>query len=198
MVLGTISSILVALGLALVVGQLVGRFATQWLTGQGLTSLLLEIRGAFLPFLLAPLVQQIFSLSPWAVVGVVVGLNQAISVARWITKRSGELSSAMLGRVALGRSDVALLSSTSAARGAVVGTLAVTSVQVILLEALLTGLALPQLDLSHSVGGLLFQGAGASTLLLLVLGGASIFLSELAIGWLLQRRGAPSRQKEVG
>ncbi len=198
MPLATMSSILVALGIALFIGPLLGRFAAQWLTGQGLTSLLLEIRGAFLPFLLAPLVQHLFSLSPWAVVGVVVGLNQAISVARWITKRSGELSSAMLGQVALGRSNAALLSSTSAGRGAVVGTLAVTAVQVILLEALLTGLALPQLDLSRSVGGLLFQGAGASTLLLLVLGGGGIFVSEIAISWLLQRRGAPSRQQDIG
>lgn len=192
----SLASILFAVALSLVLGPLLGRVATQWFTGRGLANLMTETRGALLPFLLAPLVTESLPWPSWAVVGLVIGLNQTISVARWITKNTGEWSSSMLGAMALGRSRAALVSANSTARGAVIGTIATTGVQVLLLEALLAGLNYPGLGLSTTIGGQLQQGSGASLLLLLVLGGAGVYLTEMLASWLLQRRTAPSRQKK--
>lgn len=186
--LQSLLSIGVALVLALSLGVLFGRLATEWMTGRGLTNLFMEIRGAFLPFLLAPVVAETTGLAAWLVVGLIVGLMQAISVSRWIARRSGEWSPALLGGVALGRSRASLLASRAMARGAVVGTLAVTTVQVILLEAILAALELPQVSSRDSIGGRLYYGAGGEILLVLTVGTGMIVLTEVVAGWLLQRR----------
>lgn len=192
----TLASILFATLLALALGPLLGRVAAQWFTGRGLANLMTETRGALLPFLLAPLISETLGWSSWAVVGLVIGLNQTISVARWITKNPGEWSSSMVGAMALGRSRAALVSANSTARGAVVATIATTSVQVLLLEAVLAGLNYPGLSLTSTIGGHLQQGLGASLLLLVLVGGAGVYLTEALSSWLLQRRTSTSRHSK--
>lgn len=189
----TLLSIGLALGLSCGIGILLGRVATQWVTGRALTNLLMDIRGAFLPFLLAPVIAQTWNLSPWLVVGLVVGFTQAISVSRWIARRSGEWSPALLGGIALGRSRAALVARSAAARGAVVGTLAVTTTQVIVLEAILAAVGLPSISPHGSIGARLYFGTGAELLLVLAVCTGAIVLTELGCSWLLQRKPRTSK-----
>jgi len=185
--LTTLASIATATAVAGLFGPLLGRIATQWFSGRGLSNLLIEIRGAFLPFVVSPIVAQLTGWESWLVVGVVVGFMQGISVARWIARRTGEWSPSLIGGIALGRSRAALLSARATARGAVISTLATTTTQVILLEALLRALSLPGLDLEGSVGATLQQGAGFSGLFLVILGTLCVIGTEAMSSWLLQR-----------
>jgi|GEM_PF-1919698 len=185
----TLASIAVALVGAFLLGPLLGRVATQWFAGRALSNLLTEMRGAFLPFLLAPVLLQFTAWPTWLIIGCIVATTQAISVGRWAARRSGEWSPSLIGGIALGRSRSALLSARAMARGAVVGTLATTTIQVILLEAVLAALELDGLDPGASIGASLHRGAGASTLFLVLLGGLLIVGSELLASSVFQRRG---------
>lgn len=183
---------LATMGLALLVavsvGTLLGRVATQWPAGRALANLLMEIRGAFLPFLVVPVIAETSGVAAWVVIGCTVGATQAISVSRWIARRTGEWSPSLLGGIALGRSRAALVTEQATARGAVIGTLAVTVTQVVLLEALMTALALKSVRVEGSAGALLYSGAKTKLLLIIVLGTGAIVATELAASWLLQRR----------
>jgi hypothetical protein len=189
----TLGSIGLALVLAAGLGVLLGRVATQWVTGRALTNLLMDIRGAFLPFLLAPVVAETWALPPWMVVGLIIGFMQAISVSRWIARRSGEWSPALLGGIALGRSRAALVARGATARGAVVGTLAATTMRVIGLEASLAAVGLPGISPRGSIGARLYFGTGAELLLVLAVCTGAIVLTELGSSWLFQTRPRTSK-----
>lgn len=177
-----------ALLLAVSLGTVLGRVATQWPAGRALANLLMEIRGTFLPFLVVPVVAEASGLPTWVVIGGTVGTTQAISVSRWIARRTGEWSPSLLGGIALGRSRSALVAEQATARGAVIGTLAVTVTQVVLLEALMAALNLRSVRVDGSLGHLLYSGARAELLLVLALGAGAMVATELAASWLLQRR----------
>lgn len=186
--LTSLASILVAASIAALLGALLGRLATQWFSGMGFSNRLTEVRGAFLPFILCPLLSETTEFSAWLVIGIVVGFMQAVAVGRWIARRTGEWSPAILGGVALGISRAALISARATARGAVISTLALTAMHVILLEALLAALALPGLNVDGSIGALLLGGGGAETLFPLALGTGAVVATELGSSWLFQRR----------
>ncbi len=187
----TLASCVLAVLIAVTFGPLLGRVATQWFSGRGLSNLLTEIRGAFLPFFVAALLFDKTTWDSWVVVGSVVGLNQAIAVGRWVARRSGEWSPSLLGGIALGRSRAALLSARATARGAVVGTLSLTLFQVILLEAVLTALDVPGVNASGSVGAAIFSGSPSQAWLFVILGAGAILATEALASWLLQRRSGP-------
>lgn len=178
----TLKALLVAVALSVVLGPLLGRIATQWFAGRGLSNLLTELRAALLPFLIVPLVVQGSELPPWIALGLVVGVSQSIAVSRWIARRSGEWVPALLGGIALGRSGAALLSARAQARGAVIGTLGITVVQLVALEALLA-LLFPTGGLSKSLGGSLVHGVSGSPLFVVLLLGTSISITEAFGNW---------------
>lgn len=186
--LPTLASTLLALVLAAAFGPLLGRLATQWFSGRGLTNLLTEVRGAFLPVLMGAILKERTNWDTWVVVGAAVGFTQAIAVARWIARRNGEWSPELIGGIALGRSRAALLSAQATARGAVVGTLAVTLFQIVLLEALLSLLEGPGRVPERSIGAAIFLGNRGDALLLVVAGTLVILGSEIATSLLFQRR----------
>jgi hypothetical protein len=186
--MSSFASIGLALLLALLLGPILGRLATQWLSGSGLSNLLVEVRGAFVPFVVAPLLFILTGWTPWLVIGTVVGLMQGIAVARWIVRRSGEWAPEMQGGIALGRSKAALASKRATARGAVVGTLASVAVHVIFLEAILSALSFPGIDVTDTLGASLQQGSAAAVLLFILAGTVCVIVSEGATAWLLQRR----------
>lgn len=183
---------LTATGLALIIaaliGPLLGRIATQWFSGRGLTNLLTEVRGAFMPVLLCAILAQWTTWDGWVVIGTVVGFTQAITVARWIARRSGEWSPELIGGIALGRSRAALISAQATARGAVVGTLAVTLFQVVLLEALLCALDVPGVGSRGSIGAAIFAGSRTESVFLVGAGTLVILGSEILVSWLFQQR----------
>lgn len=184
----SVPSILVALFIGLGLGTLLSRVAIQWLTGARLVSGLAELRGVFLPFLVAPALAEFAGFPAWLAVGVVTGLGQASSVAHWGTRRTGEWSKALLGGLALGRSRAALVSARTLSRGAVIATLATTPLHVILLEALLTMLALPGAVPHGSIGESLWLNTHISNWVLLSLGAAIVVGTEIAGGLLLGGR----------
>lgn len=186
--LPTVASTLLALLIAATFGPLLGRLATQWFSGRGLTNLLTEVRGAFLPALLGAIVAERTTWDDWVVIGTVVGSTQAIAVARWIARRNGEWSPELIGGIALGRSRAALVSAQATARGAVVGTLAVTVFQVVLLEALLCALDVAGKGPRASIGAAIFSGNRADAVLLVATGTFVILGSEIATSLLFQRR----------
>lgn len=188
----TFAACVLALLIAASCGPLLGRVATQWFSGRGVSNLLTEIRGAFLPFFVAAIVFDRTTWDSWVVVGCVVGLNQAIAVGRWVARRSGEWSPTLLGGIALGRSRAALLSAQATARGAVVGTLALTLYQVILLEAVLTAFDVPGVSANGSIGSAIFSGSRTEAVLFVTLGAGVMLASEALASWLLQRRSSPS------
>ncbi len=181
-------SIALALALGLLIGPLLGRLATQWFSGRGLSNLLIEVRGAFLPFLLAPILAEATHWKSWVVVGIVVGFMQGISIARWIARRTGEWSPSLMAAIALGRSRASILSSRAMARGAVIGTLATTTLQVVLLEAILSALNLPEIVPHGSVGRSLQSGTDSSFFIVLALGSLAILTTEAVSSFFLQRR----------
>ncbi len=155
--LATLGGTALALFLAAGLGLALGRAATQWFGGRGFSNLLMDVRGALLPFLVAPLLVDRTKMSEWIVIGLVVGVSQAIFVSRWIARRSGEWSPALAGEIALGRSGAALVTRRAAARGAVTATLATTLVQVLTLESLLA--LVKQQPQAKSVGGWIVQSS---------------------------------------
>lgn len=186
----TLASTLLALFVAVVLGLLLGRAATQWFSGRGLSNLLVEMRGAFLPFLAAPLLSEHTGLSTWVVVGIVVGLMQGVAVARWVARRNDDWAPGLRGEIALGRSRAALASALGTKRGAVTATLATTGPQVILVEYLLSALGMPTLDVSGSLGGALQRGAPFSFLVFLIVGALLLICTEALIAWAFLERGS--------
>jgi hypothetical protein len=184
----TLASSVLALMIAAFFGPLLGRLATQWFTGRGFSNLLTEIRGAFLPFLLAAIVAEKTTWDIWVVVGTVVGFSQAIAVGRWTARRSGAWSPSLLGGIALGRSRAALLSAQATARGAVVGTLSLTLFQVVLLEALLSALEVPGVNPRGSIGAALLAGNVTDVAFSIAIGAGTVLATEALASWLFQRR----------
>ena len=78
---GEFVAVVVATGIAALLGPLLGRLATQWFSGMGFSNRLTEVRGAFLPFILCPLLGETTDLSAWLVIGIVVGFMQAVAAA---------------------------------------------------------------------------------------------------------------------
>lgn len=186
--LPTLAASGLALAIASLFGPLLGRLATQWFSGRGVSNLLTGIRGAILPVFAAAILSEKTTWDSWIVIGTVVGFSQAIAVGRWTARRSGEWSPSLLGGIALGRSRAALLSAQATARGAVVGTLALTLLQVILLESLLSALNVPGVAPRGSIGAAIFSGSPTETVLFLAVGAGLIQSTELATRWLFQRR----------
>lgn len=189
--LSTLASSALALGIASLFGPLLGRLATQWFSGRGLSNLLTEVRGSFLPFLLAAIVAEKTTWDIWVVVGTVVGFTQAIAVGRWIARGNGKWSPSLLGGIALGRSRAALLSAQATASGAVVGTLALTVLQVVLVEALLAALDVALVSPRGSVGAAIFSGSRTEIVFFVALGACAILGTEALTSWLFQRRAGP-------
>lgn len=183
----TLPSIAIAVAIALVVGPLLGRLAVQRFSGLGLVTALTELRGAFLPFFLVPALVQAAGMDAAYAIALVVGGAQAIAVARWTTRRSGEWSQALVGGLALGRSRAALVSAITRSRGAVLATLGTTTVQVILLEVVLTGLEIPGSVPRDSWGASLWAKTPASQALVLAVGVALVLGTEVASSFLLRR-----------
>lgn len=184
----TLASCALALAIASLFGPLLGRLATQWFSGRGLSNLLTEVRGSFLPFLLAAILSEKTTWNIWVVIGMVVGFTQAIAVGRWIARGDGRRSRSLLGGIALGRSQAALLSAQATASGAVVGTLALTILQVVLVEALLSALDVALVSPGGSVGAAIFAGSRTEIVFFVVLGASAILGTEALTSWLFQRR----------
>lgn len=185
----SLASTFLALLLAVTLGPLLGRAATQWFSGRGLSNLLVEMRGAFLPFVVAPLLSEHTGLRAWSVVGIVVGLMQGIAVARWVARRGDDWAPGLRGEVALGRSRAALASARGTKRGAVIATLACTGPQIVLVEYLISALQMSTLDVSGSLGGALQQGAPLSIPFFIFLGSLLLILGEALIAWMFVERG---------
>ncbi len=183
----TLKSLLLAVSLAALLGPLLGRLATQWFSGRGLSNLLTELRGALLPFVGVLLLVQETTFPPWVAIGLVVGVSQAIAVGRWMARRSGEWAPALLGGIALGRSYAALLSARAQARGAVVGTLGTTVVHLILLEAILAAL-FPTREFGTSLGASLMLHPDENAVLSLFVCGLCVLLTETVGSFVLQGR----------
>lgn len=156
--LNTLLSLILALILSSAVGLGLGRVATQWFGGRGLSNLLMDVRGSVLSFLVSLLLLEAYSLQHWLSLGLVVGISQAIAVCRWITRRSGEWTPALVGGIALGRSTAALVTRRAAARGAVAATLATTCLHLLTLEGAVY-LFDPE-GARQSVGALIAASAG--------------------------------------
>jgi hypothetical protein len=184
--LHSLASLGVALGVALPLGALLGRAALQWFGGRGLTNVLTEVRAALLPFILVPVLRDRVALPDWLLVGGAVGLAQGLALARWMARSEGEWSPALLGGVALGRSDAAVLAERAASRGVVVATASLTLPQLVTLEGLLE-LADPA-GASSGVGALLVRGSDASWLPSLLGLGAAAFLLEAGVAATLRSR----------
>lgn len=185
----TLLSVALALAVAAIVGPLLSRWALGWFSGRGLTNLLIETRGALLPFLAPPLLINGSGLSPTLAVGLTVGVAQGVAIARWGARGSTSWSPLLMGALALGRSSAAALTSQALSRGAVVASLATTAIQVVLVEAVVVLLELVPPDI-ETVGGRLLAGAHLATPFLLLAVLSLTFLLELVASWLLQRRGA--------
>lgn len=184
----TLLSVALALGVGALLGPLLSRLAVGWFYGRGLTNLLIETRGALLPFLAPPLLIDAAGLPPTLAVGLIVGVAQGITIARWGARRSASWSPLLLGALALGRSGAAVLTSQALSRGAIVASLATTTIQVVLVEAVVFLLALVPPG-TQTVGARLADGAQLATPFLLLAVVSLTFLVELLASWLLQRRG---------
>src|SRR5690606_12070944 len=78
--ISTLSSLSLALFIAGAFGPLLGRISSEGLSGRGFSNLLTDSRGAFLPFFVAPLLIEITPFPPWTVIGIVIGVTQAIAI----------------------------------------------------------------------------------------------------------------------
>lgn len=180
-------AIAIATVIAAVGGLLMGRLSTQWFSGMSAINLLTEIRAALLPVLMVPALGYHLGWPEWLLMGLVVGLWQAGAVARWIARRSGEWSPALVGGIALGRSGAALITRKAAARGAVVATLGSTCLHVAAVEGLFVLMGLLPSGATSSIGAWLIASDGAIWLsaiaMLAVLVLSSEWLASRALQW---------------
>jgi hypothetical protein len=155
--LGTVGAVAIAVVCAVIGGWALGRLATGSLASLSLLSRLTDARGAVPLLVLAPLLATGLGLRPMLIVGLSVGLYQAIAVARLIQRRSGTLSLSLLGGIALGHSRVALAARRAAVSGAVWITVAQSALHVVTLQAVLALFALapqgPSLGAAFAPGG---------------------------------------------
>ncbi len=179
--MSALASTSIAIACAVVVtvllGWFLGRLSSQFIATTSILSRLTEARGAVPTVILTPLLARALPLpAPWAI-GLVVGAYQGIAVARWIRSRSGQWVPSLVGGIALGRSRAALAARRAARRGAVWVTVALCTVHVVLLEAVLSLVALVP-GASHSIGGLLVNGGSGAAMAF-----AGLFVSFVAIDW---------------
>ncbi len=158
----TVLSVGTAFSVALVVGLLLGRWGIASNPARAVVNLLTQARGAILPFILAPMLLSLGS-SDWCAIGVAAGWSQAVAVARWMHRQNSEWSPSLLGGIALGQSGASLAAASARARGAVTGTLALTVIQVVTLEALLAW-AHDGAQARDSLGAWIAQGGSNSLL----------------------------------
>jgi hypothetical protein len=188
----TLLALMIALTIAMALGSLLGRISHERVAGRGVSNLLTEGRGAFLPYLIAVPLMETTRWAPWIIIGLVTGFSQAIAVSRWAARREGQWSRTLLGGVALGRSLAALVSARARARGAVIGTLALTLIHVIALEMLLAALQTDPpthaLERPLTIGAVLLKNMGADTFPVMALGVACLLVAEAASSWLFQHR----------
>jgi len=156
----TLLSVATACSVATMVGLLLGRWGFASNPARAIVNLLTEARGALLPFILAPMLLSL-GLAEWCAIGVVAGWTQAVAVARWMLRQNSEWSPSLLGGIALGQSGASLAAESARARGAVTGTLALTVIQVVTLEALLAW-AHDGVHVRDSLGGWIARGGSSS------------------------------------
>lgn len=184
----SLGSMALAFAIAGAIGPPLGRIATQWFSGRGLINFLTELRGAFLPFLLVPWLLRATAWPIWICIGIAVGVSQAVAIARWGARRTGQWSPQVIGALALGQSGAAMISARTLGRGAVVATLGALAVQVVLVEFVLSCVS-PQLAPAPGAIGrlVLSSGSNATRLLVIALGALFMPACELAIGAVLRR-----------
>ncbi len=186
--LPTLLSTLIALTVAIALGPLLARLSAYFLTGRGLTHLLIEIRGILLPAIAAPLMATSMHVSVTVAVGLAVGISQGVALARWGTRVGSGWNPTLLGNMALGRSAAAWLAQKALKRGAIVATLALTLIEVVMVESLLTIVRLPGLIPHRTVGAHLVLGSTASLPFLAVAMTLAVFAAELSASSILQRK----------
>ena len=180
-------AVVVSALVAVTFGLALGRISTQWFGGRGISNLLTEVRGGLLPFLLIPLLESLALGPRWLTLALVVGGSQAIAVAHWIGRRSGEWSPALVGGIALGRSGAALATRRAASRGAVTATLATGVFQLVSLDGLLF-LLFPERPSAAFGQWIINAGPIPLTLGLLALGVTALIVETLSAA--LLRRGS--------
>ncbi|HSC85948.1 MAG TPA: hypothetical protein VLC09_01705 [Polyangiaceae bacterium] len=135
--MNTALALLVAWLGALGVGVSLGRLASDGLRGRAVVNLLIEARGALLPFVIAAMWLTLPQLPRWLVIGATAALVQGIAVARWVLRHDSD-AAGLAGDIALGHSGGGISTRHAAARGAVSSTVAFVVVVVCALEALAT------------------------------------------------------------
>ncbi len=183
----------VAVVVALSLGPLLARAAAYFLTGRGLTHLLIEVRGILIPAIATPLLAKSLNLSVTIAIGIAVGISQGVAIARWGTRMGSDWNPSLLGSMALGRSGATWMAQKALRRGAIVATVAVTLVEVILVEALLTIVKFPGLIPHGGLGAHLILGSAASLPFVILAASLAVFIAELLASALLQRRPSKSR-----
>lgn len=160
-ILLSFGTMFLALMIAGTAGIFMGRLSTQWFGGRSVANLVTEVRAALLPILVLPALGYHLDWPQWLLLAAIVGLWQAGAVARWIGRRSGEWSPALVGGIALGRSGAALITRRAAARGAVIASLGSTCLQVAAVEGLLVLVGLASASPTASLGAWLLASDGA-------------------------------------
>lgn len=186
--LSTLISTLIATALAMALGPLLARMAIYWLSGHGVSNLLVQARGLLLPVFGIPLLARGLHLPVVAAIGVVVGVSQAIAIARWGARPAGGMDPGLLGTLSLGSSGAAWTARKSLARGAIVACLGGTWIEVVGVEALLTCFRVSGLVPLGSVGAELVLGSMITVPFLVLAGTCAIFLTEMLTSFLFQRR----------
>lgn len=186
--LSTLFATLIATALAMTLGPVLARMAIYWLSGHGVSNLLVQARGLLLPVFGVPLLARALHLPVVVAIGVVVGISQAIAIARWGARPAGGMDPSLLGALSLGSSGAAWTARKSLARGAIVACLAGTWIEVVGVEALLTCFRFSGLVPHGSVGAELVRGSVLTVPFLVVAGTCAIFLTETLTSYLFQRR----------
>jgi len=186
--LSTLLSTLIATGLAMILGPILARMAIYWLSGHGVSNLLVQARGLLLPVFGVPLLARGLNLPVVVAIGAVVGISQAITIARWGARPVAGMDRSLLGTLSLGSSGAAWTARKSLARGAIVACLGTTWIEVVGVEALLTCFRIPGLIPHSSVGAELVRGSVITVPFLVVAGSCAIFLTETLTSYLFQRR----------
>lgn len=132
-----VPSLLLAVLLAIVFGYTLGRLAIEWPLVRGLSNFFTELRGALVSFLVAIALYRHGWLEHWQAAGLYAGLTQAVAIARWMSRRSGEWSPAIVGGLALGRSAATLAAERARERGTVRGSITLTAVHLAIFWRLL-------------------------------------------------------------
>jgi hypothetical protein len=190
----TLGAILIASILAALGGLAIGYVAFAWHRGRAASTFLTEARGGLISYVFLPVV--VFFLHPplWIAVGLVTGVAQAAAVGRWIARPGTRWSSALLGDLALGHSEALLRTREAAARGAVTGTVAVTALHVVTLEAILSFVV--PFGAANSIGNALVRAPSMATFANLVILGGIVVLGEVACSHFLQGKPLVRRATE--